>query len=69
MRLFRFPPGFGTVTVVDSIGKAGKITGFGNFGGTGIALGNGYLYASADSAVFRYKLNGTAVATRTSPKW
>ena len=31
-------------------------TGFGNFGGTGIALKNGYLYASSDNDVYRYKL-------------
>jgi len=31
--------------------------GFGNYGGTGIAIKNGYLYASSDEEVFRYKLN------------
>jgi glucose/arabinose dehydrogenase len=30
---------------------------FGNYGGTGIAIKNGYLYASSDEEVFRYKLN------------
>lgn len=30
---------------------------FGNYAGTGITLKNGYLYASSDSAVFRYKLD------------
>lgn len=38
-------------------GKAEEITGMGNYGGTGIAIKNGYLYASSDEAVFRYKLN------------
>ncbi|MBZ5856643.1 PQQ-dependent sugar dehydrogenase [Flavihumibacter profundi] len=33
------------------------ITGFGNFGGTGIAVKNGYLYASSNSEVYRYRLN------------
>lgn len=33
------------------------ISGAGNFGGTGIAIKNGYLYASSDEEVFRYKLN------------
>ena len=32
-------------------------TGFGNYGGTGIAVKNGYLYAASDSDVYRYKLN------------
>lgn len=31
--------------------------GFCNYGGTGIAIKNGYLYASSNQQVFRYKLN------------
>ena len=38
-------------------GKADKIVGFGNFPGTGIAVKNGYLYASSDEEVFRFKLD------------
>lgn len=38
-------------------GKADDITGFGNYGGTGITIKNGYLYASSDEEIFRYKLN------------
>lgn len=38
-------------------GKFEQITGFGNYGGTGITIKNGYLYASSDEEVFRYKLN------------
>ena len=41
----------------DGDGKADQITGFGNYVGTGIAIKNGYLYASSNSEVFRYKLN------------
>ncbi len=37
--------------------KATEKTSFANFGGTGIRIKNGYLYASSDHAVFRYKLN------------
>jgi glucose/arabinose dehydrogenase len=37
--------------------KADIKMGFGNFGGTGIAVKDGYLYASSDEGVFRYKLN------------
>jgi len=32
-------------------GKAYEITSFGNYGGTGIAIKNGYLYASSDEEV------------------
>jgi glucose/arabinose dehydrogenase len=39
-------------------GKATFKTSFGNYGGTGIAIKDGYLYASSNTEVFRYKLNG-----------
>jgi len=38
-------------------GKADIKTGFGDFTGTGIGVRNGYLYASSDTKVFRYKLD------------
>ena len=38
-------------------GKIDQTTGFGNYAGTGIALKDGYLYASSNTTVFRYKLN------------
>ena len=41
-------------------GKFEVITGFGNYGGTGITIKSGYLYASSDQEVFRYKLNDKA---------
>lgn len=38
-------------------GRAETITGFGDYGGTGILIRNGYLYASSDNDVYRYKLD------------
>jgi len=38
-------------------GKADKVSSFGSFPGTGIAIRNGYLYASSDEEVYRYKLD------------
>jgi glucose/arabinose dehydrogenase len=38
-------------------GKADKVSGFGSFPGTGMAIRNGYLYASSDEEVFRFKLD------------
>lgn len=38
-------------------GRADTETSFGNFTGTGIAIKDGYLYASSDDEIFRYKLN------------
>lgn len=37
-------------------GKYEVVKSFGNYKGTGIAIKNGYLYASSDEEVFRYKL-------------
>ena len=41
----------------DGDGKADQSAGFGNFAGTGMAVRDGYLYASSDEEVFRYKLD------------
>lgn len=41
----------------NSAGKAVITGGFGNYPGTGISLKDGYLYASSNQEVFRYKLN------------
>ena len=38
-------------------GKADVKTGFGDFAGTGMGVKNGYLYASSDTKIFRYKLD------------
>jgi glucose/arabinose dehydrogenase len=38
-------------------GRADSETGFGNYTGTGVAIKNGYLYASSDEAIFRYRLS------------
>lgn len=50
--------GHGILALRDTTGN-GRIDiqqGFGNYSGTGMALHNGYLYASSDSSVHRYKL-------------
>jgi len=38
-------------------GIADETSGFGNYGGTSIAIKHGYLYASSNDEVFRYKFN------------
>jgi glucose/arabinose dehydrogenase len=48
------------IFVLRDVKKDGKyevIKSFGNYGGTGITIKNGYLYASSNTEVFRYKLN------------
>jgi glucose/arabinose dehydrogenase len=42
---------------VNNDGIADSITGFGKYKGTGIGIKNGYLYATSDENVYRYKLN------------
>lgn len=59
VKLEKLKDGKGIIQLHDANGdgKADKITGFGNYTGTGIAIKNGYLYASCDTAVYRYKFN------------
>ena len=59
VKLERLKDGKGILRLRDTNGdgKAEQITGFGNYPGTGIAIKNGYLYASSNSGIFRYKLN------------
>jgi glucose/arabinose dehydrogenase len=50
-------------------GKAEDVKGFGTFAGTGIAIKNGYLYASSDEEVFRFKLDANdQVISPNSPE-
>lgn len=45
------------------------INSFGNYTGTGIAIKNGYLYASSDAEVFRYKFNANnEIADPSNPE-
>jgi glucose/arabinose dehydrogenase len=50
----------------DKDGRAEEISGFGNFIGTGIAIHKGYLYASSDEDVYRYKLNDKGEVENTA---
>lgn len=48
------------ILLLEDNDKDGKFTiksSFGNFAGTGITIKNGYLYASSDQEVYRYKLD------------
>jgi glucose/arabinose dehydrogenase len=46
-------------------GKIDDTTFFGNYVGTGIAIKNGYLYASSNSAVYRYPINSEGEVSNT----
>ncbi|MGZ3945349.1 MAG: PQQ-dependent sugar dehydrogenase [Mucilaginibacter sp.] len=56
-RLRGLEKGKGTLLLHQNGDKAEVKMAFGGFAGTGVALKNGYLYASSDEEVFRFKLN------------
>jgi glucose/arabinose dehydrogenase len=59
VKLNRLKDGKGIVRLQDANGNgADKMVSFGGYGGTGMAIKNGYLYASSDEEVYRYKLDG-----------
>lgn len=59
VKLERLRDGKGILRLRDTNGDGivDEVTGFGNYGGTGIAIKNGYLYASSNTDVYRYKFN------------
>jgi glucose/arabinose dehydrogenase len=59
VKLEKLKDGKGIIVIRNNHGKYETIKSFGNYTGTGIAIKNGYLYASSDQEVFRYKLNAT----------
>ena len=56
-RLAKPANGKGTLYLHEQKGKLEVVSGFGNYGGTGIYLKDGYLYASSNQEVYRYKVN------------
>lgn len=63
VRLARPVDGKGTLMLRETNGKATVQSGFGNYGGTGIYIKDGYLYASSNDEVFRYKLDANYQVT------
>jgi glucose/arabinose dehydrogenase len=69
VKLGRLQNGKGILRLRDKNGDGlmDDITGFGNYRGTGIAIKNGYLYASSNTSVYRYPItnNQTVDTTKT----
>lgn len=61
VKLDKLKNGKGVLVFKETGGKAKLVNSFGNFGGTGIAIKNGYLYASNNQEVFRFKINDKGV--------
>ena len=59
VKLEKLKDGKGIIRLHDANGdgKADETSGFGNYEGTGIIIRNGYLYASSNDDVYRYKIN------------
>ena len=71
VKLERLKDGKGIYRIEDTNGdgKPDKVTGFGDYVGTGIAIKDGYLYASSNTEVYRYKLDGSFnVVNPTQPE-
>jgi glucose/arabinose dehydrogenase/cytochrome c5 len=56
-RLAKPVRGQGTLFLKQIDNKATVVSGFGNYGGTGVQLYNGYLYTASNSEIFRYKID------------
>ena len=58
VKLSQLSNGNGIIVLKDANndGRSDSQTGFGNYTGTGIYIKDGYLYASSDDAIFRYKI-------------
>lgn len=66
VKLDKLKDGKGVVELMDTNGdgRADQTLMFGNYSGTGVGIYNGYLYASSDTSVYRYKLtNGKVLET------
>jgi glucose/arabinose dehydrogenase len=59
VHLARPKDGHGIIELHDNGNTASIKTSFANFGGTGIYLKNGYLYASSDHDVYRFKVDAS----------
>ncbi len=57
IKLERPKNGKGILMLREAAGKMEVKAAFGDYGGTGLAIKNGYLYASSNADIFRYKLN------------
>lgn len=70
VKLSKLKDGTGIVYLVPAAGKYQQKTAFGNYPGTGITIKNGYLYASSNDDVYRYKLdaNGEVIDTAKPEK-
>lgn len=69
VKLDKLKGGKGILVLRSKDGKYEVIKSFGNYTGTGIAIKNGYLYASSDNDVYRYQFNANnEIINENSPE-
>ena len=68
IKLERLKDGKGIYVLREANGKYEVVKSFGDYSGTGIAIKKGYLYASSDDAVFRYKMENNEVVDPDHPE-
>jgi glucose/arabinose dehydrogenase len=69
VKLDKLKDGKGILVLRNNNGKYEVVKNFGNYTGTGIVIRNGYLYATSDNSVYRYKLNANnEVADADNPE-
>lgn len=70
VKLEKLKDGKGILQLSDANGdgKADQVTGFGNYIGTGMVIKDGYLYASSNTDVYRYKLDEKQHADTGKPE-
>ncbi len=61
VKLDRLKNGKGIIVIKPGQPLTAPLNGFGNFPGTGITIKNGYLYASSNTAVYRFKMDKDGV--------
>ncbi len=66
VRLAQPVKGVGTLLLHEEGGKGKLLYGFGDFGGTGVQIHDGYLYTASNTEIFRYKLDADNHVTDTS---
>jgi len=68
VRVDKLLNGKGIIVLRNVNGKYEVVKSFGNYIGTGIAIKNGYLYASSNEEVFRYKMTNNEVVDPEHPE-
>lgn len=68
VKLDRLKGGKGIIVIKPGQSANAAFDGFGNYTGTGITIKNGYLYASSNTTVYRYKMDNKSAIPTAKPE-